>query len=78
MTCKQRYNGRGVVSIGGVSSLRFLTGQNGTRLLSLSVCPVINFQIDLGDVTGMNSAIRLGYLTETNCTQAPKQQTAGN
>ena len=28
----------------------------GTRPLSLSVCVVINYQIDLGDVTAMNSA----------------------
>ena len=37
-----------------------------TRPLSLSVCAVINCQTDLGDVT------------ETNRTQAPKQQTAGS
>ena len=48
------------------------------RPLSLFVCAVINCKIDLSDVIGMNlvSAIRLCDVTDTNCTQAPKQQTA--
>ena len=49
-----------------------------TRPLSLPVRAVINRQIDLGDVTGMNSVRRLGDVTETNRTQVPKQQTAVN
>ena len=40
---------------------------------SFSVCAVINSQIDLGDVKGMNSVtIRLGDITETNRTEAPE------
>ena len=50
------------------------------HILSVSVCAVIDCQIDLGDVTGMSSvrAIRLGDVTETNRIQTSKQQTARN